>query len=109
MNYALLLRLCLIALIPLWLSSCASSETEVEEDPKPTNFVFILVDDLGWTDIGAFGSSFYETPNIDRLAAEGMRFAILGSSFRKGLPRVPSPKRCFRPIRTGNPFLSWRG
>ncbi len=38
------------------------------------NVVFFLVDDLGWTDIGCFGSSFYDTPNIDRLAATGMRF-----------------------------------
>lgn len=41
--------------------------------PRP-NFVFILADDLGWTDLGCFGSSFYETPHIDRLAAGGMRF-----------------------------------
>ena len=40
---------------------------------KP-NFIFILVDDLGWTDLGCQGSKFYETPNIDRLAAQGMRF-----------------------------------
>jgi arylsulfatase A-like enzyme len=38
------------------------------------NFVFILVDDMGWRDAGCFGSAFYETPNIDRLAAQGMRF-----------------------------------
>jgi len=38
------------------------------------NFLFILVDDLGWKDLGCYGSDFYETPNIDRLAAEGMRF-----------------------------------
>ena len=38
------------------------------------NFVFILVDDLGRTDIGVDGSSFYETPNIDKLANSGMRF-----------------------------------
>ena len=38
------------------------------------NFVFILVDDLGWADLGCYGSSFYETPNVDRLAREGMRF-----------------------------------
>jgi len=38
------------------------------------NFVFILVDDLGWMDTGCYGSRFYETPNIDRLAAQGMRF-----------------------------------
>ncbi|NIA15535.1 MAG: sulfatase-like hydrolase/transferase [Nitrospiraceae bacterium] len=38
------------------------------------NFVFFLVDDLGWTDLGCFGSSFYETPNVDRLAAQGVKF-----------------------------------
>ncbi len=38
------------------------------------NIVLILADDLGWTDVGCFGTKFYETPNIDRLAKEGMRF-----------------------------------
>jgi arylsulfatase A-like enzyme len=38
------------------------------------NFVFILADDLGWTDLSSSGSDFYETPKIDRLAAEGVRF-----------------------------------
>lgn len=38
------------------------------------NIIFILVDDMGWTDLGCQGSKFYETPNIDRLAREGMRF-----------------------------------
>ncbi|MBN2473383.1 MAG: sulfatase [Pirellulales bacterium] len=38
------------------------------------NFVFFLVDDLGWADLGCFGSSFYETPNIDALCASGMKF-----------------------------------
>jgi arylsulfatase A len=42
-------------------------------DPRP-NFVFILIDDMGWKDVGYNGSRFYETPNIDRLAAQGMRF-----------------------------------
>ncbi|RKY06680.1 MAG: sulfatase, partial [Planctomycetota bacterium] len=41
---------------------------------KKLNFVFILVDDLGWRDLGCFGSTFYETPNVDRLASEGVRF-----------------------------------
>ncbi|MDO5970628.1 sulfatase [Flavivirga aquimarina] len=41
---------------------------------KKPNIVFVLVDDLGWMDIGANGSSFYETPNIDQLANEGIRF-----------------------------------
>jgi arylsulfatase A-like enzyme len=38
------------------------------------NFVFFLIDDLGWTDLGCYGSTFYETPNIDKLASQGMRF-----------------------------------
>ncbi|VGO16243.1 Arylsulfatase [Pontiella desulfatans] len=38
------------------------------------NVVFVLIDDLGWTDLGCFGSGFYETPNIDRLCAEGVKF-----------------------------------
>jgi arylsulfatase A-like enzyme len=40
----------------------------------PPNFVFILIDDLGWKDLGCFGSEYYETPNLDRLASEGMCF-----------------------------------
>ncbi len=41
---------------------------------KPPNIVFILADDLGITDLSCQGSTFYETPNLDRLAREGMRF-----------------------------------
>jgi len=40
---------------------------------KP-NIVFILVDDMGWADLGCYGNAFHETPNVDRLAGEGMRF-----------------------------------
>lgn len=38
------------------------------------NIVFILADDLGWNDLGAQGSSYYESPHLDRLARMGMRF-----------------------------------
>ena len=41
---------------------------------KKPNFVFILIDDLGWTDLGYTGSKYYETPNIDNLAGQGMIF-----------------------------------
>ncbi|MBT4823466.1 MAG: sulfatase-like hydrolase/transferase, partial [Lentisphaerae bacterium] len=43
------------------------------EAAKP-NIVVILTDDLGWIDTGVYGSQYYETPNIDRLAERGMRF-----------------------------------
>ena len=39
-----------------------------------TNVVLILIDDLGWKDLSCYGSDYYQTPNIDRLASEGMRF-----------------------------------
>ncbi len=38
------------------------------------NVVLIVIDDLGWADLGCYGSKFYRTPNVDRLAAEGLRF-----------------------------------
>jgi arylsulfatase A-like enzyme len=43
-------------------------------DPPKLNFIFILIDDMGWRDLGCQGSTYYQTPNIDRLAASGMRF-----------------------------------
>ena len=43
-------------------------------DSPPPNVVVVLVDDLGWMDLGCQGSDFYRTPNIDRLAETGMRF-----------------------------------
>lgn len=50
-------------------SSCRS----LTRNKRP-NFVLINVDDLGWRDLGCFGSSYYETPNIDRLVSQGMKF-----------------------------------
>jgi len=43
-------------------------------EARQPNIVFILADDLGYSDVACYGSKYYETPNIDRLAAEGMRF-----------------------------------
>ncbi len=43
--------------------------------PKQPNVLFILVDDLGWNDLGFMGSEYYETPNIDKLAANGLSFS----------------------------------
>ncbi len=41
---------------------------------QPPNFIIIFIDDMGWADLGCFGSETIRTPNIDRMAAEGMRF-----------------------------------
>ncbi len=50
-----------------------SAKGHAAEAMRP-NIVFFLIDDLGWADVGCFGSKYYQTPNIDRLAAQGMRF-----------------------------------
>ncbi len=44
------------------------------DSATPPNIVFIVADDLGWTDAGFMGSTYYETPNLDRLAESGMVF-----------------------------------
>lgn len=41
---------------------------------KQPNIVVMLIDDLGWKDVGCYGSNYYKTPNIDKLAAEGIKF-----------------------------------
>jgi arylsulfatase A len=41
--------------------------------PRP-NVIFLLLDDLGWRDFGCYGNTFHETPNLDKLAREGVRF-----------------------------------
>lgn len=48
---------------------------EAQTSARPPNVIVILVDDWGTTDLGCYGSKLYETPNIDRLAADGTRFA----------------------------------
>jgi arylsulfatase A len=61
----LLLPVILLAALPTWLAAAA---------PGRLNIVLFLIDDLGWRDIGANGSTYYQTPHIDRLAREGVRF-----------------------------------
>ena len=62
-----------LALAVACLAACTPEPREAPGERRP-NFLIFLVDDLGWTDLGCYGSDFYETPNIDRLAADGVRF-----------------------------------
>ena len=55
------------------LVGCVPPPGQISGAARP-NFLIFLVDDLGWTDLGCYGSDFYETPNIDRLASDGVRF-----------------------------------
>lgn len=54
--------------------SCCTAMAKTHSPKKPLNFVFFLVDDLGWADLGCYGSTFNETPAIDKLASQGMLF-----------------------------------
>ena len=45
-----------------------------KEKQKKPNVIIFLVDDFGWSDLSCYGSKFYETPNVDQLAKEGVRF-----------------------------------
>jgi arylsulfatase A len=62
------------SVLALFLVSLFFAACSVEEENKPTNFVFVLADDLGFSQIGCYGTDYYKTPNIDKLATEGMRF-----------------------------------
>ncbi len=65
----------LLALAVLFAASpLTATPPDVSKQTLKPNIVFILIDDLGWTDLGCFGSTFYKTPNIDRLASRGMKF-----------------------------------
>ncbi len=63
---------CLLVLVLVSTPKCWANE--VQRTARKPNVVFILADDLGWKDLGCQGSTFYETPHIDGLAQQGVRF-----------------------------------
>ncbi|GGD04412.1 sulfatase [Hyunsoonleella pacifica] len=67
------LKLIVYCSITLSVFGCQKNTEATKENSKP-NILFILVDDLGYHDLGVTGSTFYETPNVDKLANEGMMF-----------------------------------
>jgi len=52
----------------------AGAAAALGQTKRPPNIIVILIDDYGWRDLGCYGSTFYETPNLDRFASEGVRF-----------------------------------
>jgi len=70
------------------------------EIQKP-NFIFILVDDLGWKDLGSYGSEFYESPNIDHLANQGMKFTNAYAASPVCSPTRASIQTGKHPVRIG--------
>jgi len=60
------LLLLTLALLPLAVPAATPA--------RPPNIVLVLIDDLGWRDLGSYGSTFHETPHLDRFARESVRF-----------------------------------
>ncbi len=74
------------------------------------NFIFILLDDMGWRDLGCCGSVFYETPHIDRLAGGGMRFTAAYASCPVCSPTRASILTGRYPARVGvTNYIDWGG
>ena len=73
---------------------------DAQEKKKP-NFLFIMIDDLGIKDLACYGSTFYESPNIDKLASEGMRFTNAYASCPVCSPTRASLMTGKYPERTG--------
>ena len=67
------IRLCSLLTVVFAALIFGSAPSKAAERPLP-NVLFILVDDLGQRDLGCYGSTFYETPNVDALARQGARF-----------------------------------
>ena len=77
----------LILLLP-W-TACSTERRQAAAPERPPNIIFILADDLGYGDLGSYGQRRIQTPNLDRMAAEGLRFTdhYAGST-------VCAPSRC---------------
>lgn len=89
------------------LAGCASAPRASANDKtdRPPNFVVIFIDDMGYSDVGCFGAEGYETPNIDRLAAEGVRFTDFYAAASSCTPsRAAIMTGCY-PQRVGLPYV----
>ena len=100
-----LLPLCILLAVS-W--SCQDNEKSPSEDvppPSQPHIVFIIADDVGWDDLGIYGNKQISTPNLDQLAAEGMRLTRLFSppvlvvrvgpaSFRVCIPTTQTLSSC---------------
>ena len=95
------LKGCAVSAAGMTISCLSGQQIEVSRDRKP-NIIFILADDLGYGDLGCYGQREIKTPNLDRLAAEGMRFTdhYAGST-------VCAPSRCclITGLHTGHAYI----
>lgn len=76
-----------LAVLLLFINSCSaqkkSTTTAISKQP---NVLMILVDDFGWRDIHSYGSDFYETPNMDKLISQSLKFTQAYSTYPRCVP-----------------------
>lgn len=94
-----------LALVTAILATASFVHAQASADAPKPNVVIVFVDDLGWKDLGCYGSSFYETPNIDQLAGQGAVFSRAYSSCNVCSPTRASLLTGKYPQRVG--FTSW--
>ena len=78
-----------LVILTILLLNLACGEQTVESNSSPPNILLIMADDLGYGELGSYGQKIIETPHLDQLAKEGMRF----TQFYSGAP-VCAPARC---------------
>jgi arylsulfatase A-like enzyme len=92
-------KIILITHIPLIIAGCGTNMTKTPEKKTKPNIIYILADDLGYGDLGCYGQKDIKTPNLDKMATEGVRFTrhYSGST-------VCAPSRCvlMTGLHTGN-------
>src|SRR5699024_2593216 len=88
--------LLVLAAFLLLVNSCID-----QQQKHPPNILFILVDDLGWKDLGSYGSEFYDTPNLDELTQQGVRFTNAYSAHPVCSPTRAAIMTGKDPIRVG--------
>ncbi len=94
-----------LALVTAILATASVVHAQASADAPKPNVVIVFVDDLGWKDLGCYGSSLYETPNIDQLAGQGAVFSRAYSSCNICSPTRASLLTGKYPQRVG--FTSW--
>lgn len=84
-RFSLLASIVLLVCLTIMMSQ-SKTFAETTTTRRLPNIVFVMTDDLGWSDVGFNGATFYETPNLDKMAAEGMNFTRAYSGGPNCLP-----------------------
>ena len=79
------------ALLPMTALACSQAEAMAQKSQQRPNIIYIMCDDMSYGDLGCYGQQYILTPNIDRMAKEGMRF----TQAYAGAPVSAPSRACF--------------